>query len=95
MKYFALLDYYDSLYTLFVPDFPGLVAYGKTLEQVKEQGCICLKDRIEMMMDCEYKLPSPSPLSDLMKIAEYRDFIPFEASIVNESTYKVHIEGID
>ncbi|MBG1271715.1 type II toxin-antitoxin system HicB family antitoxin [Nostoc sp. WHI] len=61
MQYVVVIEKADANYSAYIPDLPGCVAVGETLEEVKEMIAEAIEFHIEGMI--EYGLPIPQPTS--------------------------------
>jgi len=92
MNYVAIL-YKDenSDYGVVFPDFPGCVTAGKTLEEAKDMAREALIGHIEVMRECGERVPSPSPLDNIMNDKHFKNGIAFLVDAPSEKSVRVNI----
>ncbi len=61
MRYTVIIEKAENNYSAYVPDLPGCVAVGETIEEVKELIAEAIEFHIEGML--EDGLPIPQPTS--------------------------------
>lgn len=69
MKYGVVIEKADNNYSAYVPDLPGCIATGRTLEEVRE----LLKEAIELHIKGTQRdgesVPSPTTLCEYLEVA--------------------------
>ena len=66
----------DSDFSIAFPDFPGCVTAGRDLPELKQMAEEALALHIEGMLEDGDRIPTPSPLEEIMRDPENRDGIP-------------------
>ncbi len=67
----------DSDYGVSLPDFPGCITAGSTIDEAKDMACEALSLHIKGMLEDGEKIPEPSSLEDVMADPENADAIAF------------------
>ncbi|GGJ14412.1 type II toxin-antitoxin system HicB family antitoxin [Neoroseomonas lacus] len=65
----------DSDFGVSVPDFPGCVTAGTTLDEARAMAAEALALHIEGMVEDGEAVPEPSSLTDIMRDRENRDAV--------------------
>ena len=60
MKYAVVIERADSNYSAYVPDLPGCVATGSTIEEAEAEIREAIKFHIEGMKEDGLPIPAPS-----------------------------------
>ncbi len=68
MRYAILIEKAESNYAAYVPDVPGCVATGSTLDEVKQQIQEALLFHFEGMLEDSEPIPSGTTLCDYVEI---------------------------
>ena len=86
MKYIALLhqDAGSGIGVLFV-DFPGVVAFGKTLTEAHRMAHQALRAHLANLRVLGRRLPNPSTLAEVCKSVDYEDALTLMLVEVSES----------
>ncbi|MBK8980805.1 MAG: type II toxin-antitoxin system HicB family antitoxin [Ignavibacteria bacterium] len=69
MKYAIIIEEGPSNYSAYVPDLPGCVSAGDTIEDVKANIRDAIVFHIEGMKDDGVKIPLPTSISDSVEVA--------------------------
>ena len=69
MKYAVVIEKAESNYSAFVPDLPGCVATGLTIEEVEEQIRDAIEFHIEGMRQDGEEVPQPSSSVEYIEVA--------------------------
>ena len=67
----------DSDYGVSLPDFPGCITAGSTIDEAKDMAHEALSLHIKGMIEDGEKIPEPSGLEDVMADPENADAIAF------------------
>ncbi len=67
----------DSDYGVSLPDFPGCITAGSTIDEAKDMAREALSLHIKGMLEDGEKIPEPSSLEDVMADPENADAIAF------------------
>ena len=67
----------DSDYGVSLPDFPGCITAGSTIDEAKDMAHEALSLHIKGMLEDGEKIPEPSSLEDVMADPENADAIVF------------------
>lgn len=67
----------DSDYGVSLPDFPGCITAGSTIDEAKDMAHEALSLHIKGMLEDGEKIPEPSSLEDVMADPENADAIAF------------------
>ena len=59
------------------PDFPGCIAGGKSIDEVKDLSFEALSGHIKVMREFGEKIPNPSKLDDIVADKDYLNAIAF------------------
>lgn len=68
MRYAILIEKAENNYAAYVPDVPGCVATGKTLEEVKQQIQEALLFHFEGMLEDSELIPQTTTLCNYVEI---------------------------
>lgn len=63
----------ESDFGISVPDFPGCVSAGSTLDEALAMGREALEGHIEVMAEAGEPIPEPSDIDTVMQDPEHRD----------------------
>jgi len=69
MKYAIVIEKTDSNYSAYVPDLPGCVATGVTLEEAEKEIREAIEFHIEGMKEDGESIPNPSSSVDYVEVA--------------------------
>ena len=69
MKYAVVIEKAESNFSAFVPDLPGCVATGFTIEEVEEQIREAIEFHIEGMRQDGEEVPKPSSSVEYIEVA--------------------------
>ena len=69
MKYAVVIEKAKSNFSAFVPDLPGCVATGATIEEVENQIREAIEFHIEDMRQDGEEVPQPSSSVDYIEVA--------------------------
>ena len=68
MKYAILIEKGSHNYSAYIPDVPGCVATGTTLEEVKQQIQEALEFHLEGLIEDGEPIPEPTTFCDYVKV---------------------------
>lgn len=63
MRYTVIIEKAEGNYSAYVPDLPGCVATGETVEEVKLQIQEAIEFHIEAMLEDGLPIPQPTSIS--------------------------------
>jgi len=63
MRYTVVIEKGETSYGAYVPDLPGCVAVGETLEEVKELIAEAIEFHIEGMLEDGIPIPQPTSIA--------------------------------
>ena len=69
MKYAVVIEKAESNFSVFVPDLPGCVATGSTIQEVEEQIREAIEFHIEGMLQDGEAIPLPSSTVEYIEVA--------------------------
>lgn len=69
MKYAVVIEKAESNYSAYVPDLPGCVATGQTLEETEQQIREAIEFHLQGMREDGLPIPQPSSHVDYVEIA--------------------------
>ena len=69
MKYAVVIEKAESNFSAFVPDLPGCVATGSTIEEVEEQIREAIEFHIEDMKQEGEEIPQPKSSVEYIEVA--------------------------
>ena len=69
MKYAVVIEKTDSNYSAYVPDLPGCVATGRTLNQTESQIREAIEAHLDGMREDGQPIPKPSSSVDYVEVA--------------------------
>ena len=70
MKYAVLIEKGDTSYGASVPDLPGCIAVGKTLEEVQQLMREAIAFHIEGLKEDGIPIPEPTTLCEYVELQE-------------------------
>jgi len=69
MKYAVVIEKADSNYSAYVPDLPGCIATGKTIEEVETEIRNAIEFHLEGMKQDGQTIPLPSSAVEYVEVA--------------------------
>ncbi len=69
MRYAIVIEKADGNYSAYVPDFPGCVATGTTLEEVEQQIREAIEFHLDGMREDGIPIPMPSSRVEYVDVA--------------------------
>lgn len=67
-RFLVIIEPGPNNYSAYVPDLPGCIATGKTLEEVKENMQEAISMHLEGMLEDNEPIPSSSSLAEYMDV---------------------------
>ncbi|MEH1942388.1 MAG: type II toxin-antitoxin system HicB family antitoxin [Nostoc sp.] len=71
MHYVVVIEKADSNYSAYVPDLPGCVTTGATLEEVKQMIAEAIEFHLEGMLENGLPIPKPTSIAHEVEVANY------------------------
>ena len=71
MHYVVVIEKGDSNYSAYVPDLPGCVTTGATLEEVKQMIAEAIEFHLEGMLEDGLPIPQPTSIAHEVEVANY------------------------
>lgn len=69
MRYAMIIEAGDQNYSAYLPDLPGCVATGRTLEEVRERMREAIELHLAGMREDGLPIPQPTTLADYVEAA--------------------------
>ena len=69
MRYTMIIETGERNYSAYLPDLPGCIATGKTIEEVKERMREAIELHLEGMREDGLPIPEPTTLADYVEAA--------------------------
>ena len=69
MKYAVVIEQADSNYSAYVPDLPGCIATGETIEEVEVEIREAIEFHLEGMKEDGQPIPAPSSSVEYVEVA--------------------------
>jgi predicted RNase H-like HicB family nuclease len=69
MRYAIVVEKAESNYSAYVPDLPGCIATGATIEEVEAQMREAIEFHLEGMREEGLTIPEPSSLVDYVEVS--------------------------
>jgi predicted RNase H-like HicB family nuclease len=70
MRYAVVIEKGEKNFSAYVPDLPGCVSVGDTLEEVKLEIREAIEFHLEGMREDGSPIPTPSSLAEYVEVAE-------------------------
>jgi predicted RNase H-like HicB family nuclease len=71
MRYAVVIEKGETSYGAYVPDLPGCVAVGETLEEVKQMIAEAIEFHLEGMLEDDLPIPQPTSIAHEVEVANY------------------------
>jgi len=71
MHYVVVIEKADSNYSAYVPDLPGCVTTGATLEEVKQMIAEAIEFHLEGMLEDGLPIPKPTSIAHEVEVTNY------------------------
>jgi predicted RNase H-like HicB family nuclease len=68
-KYAVVIEKAEKNYSAYIPDVPGCVAVGATVEEVRQTLMEALASHLELMRQAGEPIPEPSTIADYVEVA--------------------------
>jgi predicted RNase H-like HicB family nuclease len=69
MRYAMIIETGEHNYSAYLPDLPGCVATGKTVEEVRQRMREAIEPHLEGMREDGLPIPQPTSLADYVEAA--------------------------
>ena len=69
MKYAVIIEKGEKNYSAYIPDLPGCVSTGDTIEEIKKNILEAVEFHIQGMKEDGEPIPKPTTLSDYIEVA--------------------------
>ncbi|BAY21645.1 hypothetical protein NIES2100_14020 [Calothrix sp. NIES-2100] len=70
MRYAVVIEKAEGNYSAYVPDLPGCIATGETIEEVKEMIAEAIEFHIEGMREEGLPIPKPTSITHEVEVLE-------------------------
>ena len=70
MRYAVVIEKAEGNYSAYVPDLPGCVATGETIEEVKQMIAEAIEFHIEGMREDGLPIPKPTSIAHEVEVLE-------------------------
>ncbi|MEH1896414.1 MAG: type II toxin-antitoxin system HicB family antitoxin [Nostoc sp.] len=84
MRYTVVIEKGETSYSAYVPDLPGCVAVGETLEEVKQMIAEAIEFHLEGMLEDGLPIPQPTSIAHEVEVA--KELFSSSTNIVNNFT---------
>jgi predicted RNase H-like HicB family nuclease len=71
VHYVVVIEKADSNYSAYVPDLPGCVTTGATLEEVKQMIAEAIEFHLEGMLEDGLPIPKPTSIAHEVEVTNY------------------------
>ncbi|MEH1935852.1 MAG: type II toxin-antitoxin system HicB family antitoxin [Nostoc sp.] len=71
MQYVVVIEKADGNYSAYVPDLPGCVAVGETLEEVKQMIAEAIEFHLEGMLEDGLPIPKPTSIAHEVEVVNH------------------------
>ncbi|MBW4454385.1 MAG: type II toxin-antitoxin system HicB family antitoxin [Nostoc indistinguendum CM1-VF10] len=71
MHYVVVIEKANSNYSAYVPDLPGCVTTGATLEEVKQMIAEAIEFHLEGMLEDGLPIPKPTSIAHEVEVTNY------------------------
>jgi len=68
-KYAVVIEKAEKNYSAYIPEVPGCVAVGATVEEVRQTLMEALASHLELMRQAGEPIPEPSTIADYVEVA--------------------------
>jgi len=68
-KYAIVIERAEENYSAYVPDVPGCIATGKTVEETRGRLMEALASHLELLREAGEPIPQPHTLTDYVEVA--------------------------
>ncbi len=84
IEFTVLIEKSDNGYAAYLPDLPGCVAAGDTIDETKDLIAEAVASHLEIMAECGDPIPEPNSLAQTLSV--YPVGPTYNARFVNEPT---------
>lgn len=67
-RFLIIIEQGEHNYSAYVPDLPGCIATGKTLDEIKRNMSQAIKMHIQSMLEDHEPLPQPQTLAEYVEV---------------------------
>ena len=67
MRYGIVIEKADGNYSAYVPDLPGCIATGRTVEETEQEICDAIRFHIEGLREDGSPVPQPTSICDYVE----------------------------
>ena len=68
MEFIVLIEKSDNGYAAYLPDLPGCVAAGDTIDETKGLIAEAVASHIEILAECDEPIPAPNSLAQTLAV---------------------------
>ena len=68
-KYAIVIEKAQGNYSAYVPDVPGCIATGATVQEVRQLLLSALEAHLDLMREAGQPIPAPSTVTDYVEVA--------------------------
>ena len=68
-KYAVVIEKAENNYSAYIPDVPGCIATGKTIDEVRQTLMEALASHLELMREAGEPIPEASTITDYVEVA--------------------------
>ena len=68
MRYAIVIETAESNYSAYVPDLPGCIATGRTVQETEQQMCEAIRFHIEGLLEDGLPVPEPVAVCELVEV---------------------------
>ncbi len=70
MRYAVVIEKAEGNYSAYVPDLPGCIATGETIEEIKQMIAEAIEFHIEGMLEEGLPIPKPTSIAHEVEVLE-------------------------
>jgi predicted RNase H-like HicB family nuclease len=67
-KYAIIIEKANGNYSAYVPDVPGCIATGKSIEETRQKLIDALESHLELMREAGEPIPQPSTVTEYVEV---------------------------
>ena len=68
MRYAIVIEKANGNYSAYVPDIPGCIATGKSIEETRRKLVDALESHLELMREAGEPIPQPSTVTEYVEV---------------------------
>ncbi len=68
MRYGIVIEWAGGNYSAYVPDLPGCIATGRTVQETEQQMCEAIRFHIEGLLEDGLPVPEPVAVCELVEV---------------------------